>query len=73
MAMQSLKKKDIYYRIDVLDEMIKICTYMKDDSVREVRTWNSEIQNFFKALNYEVEDNNITRKQEDVLDLGCYM
>lgn len=68
-----MEKKDIYYNINVLDEMIKICTYMKDDSVREVRTWNSEIKDFFRALNYEVKDNNISRKQEEIPDLGCYM
>lgn len=68
-----MEKRDVYYSIDVLDEMIKICTYMKDDSVREVQTFNREIQNFFKALNYEVEDNNISRKQEEIPDLGCYM
>ena len=68
-----MAKKDIYYSIDVLDEMIKICTYMKDDSVREVQTWNSEIQDFFKALDYKVENDHISRKQEEIRDLGCYM
>ena len=68
-----MEKRDVYYSIDVLDEMIKICTYMKDNSIREVRTWNNEVQNFFKALNYEVKDYHISRKQEEIPDLGCYM
>ena len=68
-----MEKRDIYYNTDTLDEMIKICTYMKDSSVREVQTWNSEIQNFFKSLDYEVENGHISRKQEEIPDLGCYM
>lgn len=65
--------KDIFYDTKVLDEMIKVCNYMKDKSVREVRTYNSAVAEFFKMLNYEVKDNCITRKQEEVPDLGTYM
>lgn len=67
-----MKKKDIYYNDKVLDEMIKVCTYMQDSSVREVRTWSGAVAAFFKALDYEVNEGNISRKQEEIPDLGCY-
>ena len=68
----SKSKRDIYYSTKVLDEMITICNYMKDNSVREVRTWSDEVAAFFNALDYEVNDGYISRKQEEIPDLGCY-
>lgn len=65
--------KDIYYSTKELDEMIKMCNYMKDNSVREVWTCSGKVAAFFDALNYEVNDGHISRKQKEIPDLGCYM
>ena len=65
--------RDIYYSVETLDEIIKICNYLKDPAVREVQTFSEDVQNVFEVLNYSVRNGHISRKQEEVPDLGCYM
>lgn len=66
-----LKMRDIYYNTERLDEVIKICNYLKDPDVRQIKTCHEDVQAVFRVLNYEVKDGYISRKQEEVLVLGC--
>ena len=68
-----METKDIYYNTAALDEIIKICNYLKDPTVRQVWTASSDARKVFEILNYEVNDGYISRKQIEVQDLGCYM
>ncbi len=67
-----------WYDEEMLEEIAKICTYLKDKSVKEVVTNRKEIANIFRSLGYEVKDGDcggyaIRREKEEYKNLGCYM
>ena len=63
--------------INDLEEVSRICGYLKDSNVKEVTTYRKEIAQVFATLGYDVKLDDgtyfIRRWMVEKEDLGCYM